>query len=92
MIVDQNTCGDLAFGEGCDAGIWYGYCGLPDCEGMCEYQGLCQCMGCESESCCWKLIHSNADDIDWHKDNQWTYDIRRQRNIRRPIEQGPPVP
>ena len=83
------TCGDPAMGEGCDSGRWLGFCDLPRCEGMCEYQGPCLCEGCDSPECCavWARIGRWAD---WLGD--FLTDQRTGASVRRTIVEGPPVP
>lgn len=36
-------------GVGCIEGAAYGNCSSPNCYGMCEYQGLCDCLDCHPE-------------------------------------------
>lgn len=44
-------CGDHEQ-EGCVDGTWYVPCGHPDCSGVCEMAGDCQCTGCDWDRCC----------------------------------------
>lgn len=86
MTVDRDTCGDPALGAGCDGGLWWISCGRMGCDGMCIYDGPCECTGCGSELCCyvWSGLRSEEPDP--------LFDTRIRRYTRRPIVEGPPVP
>lgn len=43
MNPENCDCDDWSYGEGCIEGSVYGYCGWDICDGMCEYQGKCEC-------------------------------------------------
>lgn len=81
MIYD---CGDPVLGAACVDGRWYGLCGLAGCEGMCQFLGACQCLGCASQNCCRKPNQSNM----WAP-VMWVYDNRLRQHVLRPIEEGP---